>query len=133
MPRSIPTLAVLMFALSAPTLASAQSLAAAAASPTLGAPVVWSPAARAMQPADSTMTQAAPLAAARPVALLNRSSSEPARAPRVPQSSNRNNTALMLVGLATIVVGTVVDGDTGTLLILGGAGIGLLGLYRWLQ
>jgi hypothetical protein len=41
--------------------------------------------------------------------------------------------ALMLVGLATILVGTIVDDDAGTVLILSGAGIGLYGLYRWLQ
>ena len=92
-----------------------------------------------MQPADSTrpvaLTQAsAPaLPAARPAALAARTTSEPVKAPRLPQSSNRTNTALMLVGLATILVGTIVDDDAGTVLILSGAGIGLYGLYRWLQ
>lgn len=50
------------------------------------------------------------------------------------QDSNRANTALMIVGAAAILVGAIVeDDDASTVLIVGGAGIGLLGLYRFLN
>jgi hypothetical protein len=41
--------------------------------------------------------------------------------------------ALMIVGLAAVVAGIVVGDDAGTILILGGAGIGLYGLYKYMQ
>jgi hypothetical protein len=41
--------------------------------------------------------------------------------------------ALMLVGGAALIVGLVVGGDAGTIFALGGAGIGLYGLYLYLQ
>lgn len=39
----------------------------------------------------------------------------------------------MVVGLATLLVGTVVDDDAGTVLALTGANVGLVGLYRYLN
>ena len=41
--------------------------------------------------------------------------------------------ALMIVGLAAVVTGIVVGDDAGTILILGGAGVGLYGLYKYMQ
>jgi hypothetical protein len=38
----------------------------------------------------------------------------------------------MIVGGAALVVGAVIGGDAGTLVMLGGAGIGLYGLYLFL-
>jgi hypothetical protein len=46
--------------------------------------------------------------------------------------SNRNAVALMIVGGAALVVGAVIGDDAGTLVMLGGAGIGLYGLYLFL-
>lgn len=140
MPHALPTFAAMLFALATPALA-AQSLTAPPSAPAAPAPVVWSSGALVMQPVErmppaaltNTSAPALALPAARPAALVARTTSEPAKAPRLPQSSNRTNTALMLVGLATILVGTAVDDDAGTVLILSGAGIGLYGLYRWLQ
>jgi len=48
------------------------------------------------------------------------------------RSSNRNAVALMIVGGAALVVGAVIGDDAGTLVMLGGAGIGLYGLYLFL-
>lgn len=48
------------------------------------------------------------------------------------RSSNRNSVALMIVGGAALVIGAVIGGDAGTLVMLGGAGIGLYGLYLFL-
>jgi hypothetical protein len=36
-----------------------------------------------------------------------------------------------LVGAAVVVLGLVVGGDTGTVIAIGGAGLGLFGLYIW--
>jgi hypothetical protein len=48
------------------------------------------------------------------------------------RTSNRNSVALMIVGGAALVVGAVIGDDAGTLVMLGGAGIGLYGLYKFL-
>ena len=40
---------------------------------------------------------------------------------------------LMIVGAAALVVGALVGGTGGDLLMLGGAVVGLVGLYRYLQ
>jgi len=48
------------------------------------------------------------------------------------RTSNRNALALMIVGGAALVIGAVIGDDAGTLVMLGGAGIGLYGLYLFL-
>ena len=60
--------------------------------------------------------------------------SAPIGAPPVIQnrSSNRNSVALMAVGGAALVVGAVIGEDAGTLVMLGGAVVGLYGLYLFL-
>jgi hypothetical protein len=60
--------------------------------------------------------------------------SAPLGAPPVIQnrSSNRNSVALMVVGGAALVVGAVIGDDAGTLVMLGGAAVGLYGLYLFL-
>jgi hypothetical protein len=57
----------------------------------------------------------------------------PALLPDAPQDTRRGNAALMIVGLATMVVGAVVGDDAGTIIVLTGAGIGLYGLYRYMR
>lgn len=44
-----------------------------------------------------------------------------------------SNLALMGVGAAAVVIGLMVGGNGGTILALGGAVVGLVGLYRYLQ
>lgn len=39
----------------------------------------------------------------------------------------------MIIGGAMLVVGSIVDGDVGTIVIVGGAVIGFTGLWRYLQ
>jgi hypothetical protein len=39
--------------------------------------------------------------------------------------------AAAIVGGVVVITGLVVGGDTGTLLVIGGAGLGLFGLYIW--
>ena len=55
-----------------------------------------------------------------------------------PQGSNDNvgagrNVAMMGVGLAAIVVGSLIGGDGGTIIAIGGGVIGLIGLFHYLR
>ena len=43
----------------------------------------------------------------------------------------REGKAAMIVGGAVVLTGLVVGGDGGTLLVVGGVGLGLFGLYIW--
>ncbi len=54
-------------------------------------------------------------------------------APVQAQGGRRGPVALMVVGGAALVVGSLIDGDTGTIVMLGGGTIGLIGLYRYLR
>ena len=49
------------------------------------------------------------------------------------QQGRGTNVALMVVGGAAIVLGAVIGGDAGTLMMIGGAGVGLWGLYHYLR
>ena len=52
--------------------------------------------------------------------------------PPAPADTEHGNTVLMLAGAATIVVGAIVGGDGGTILVIGGAVLGMFGLFRYL-
>lgn len=41
--------------------------------------------------------------------------------------------AMMVVGVAALITGALIGGDPGTIIMVGGAVIGLIGLYEWLQ
>jgi hypothetical protein len=47
-----------------------------------------------------------------------------------PQSTN---VALMIVGGAGMIVGSIIGGDTGTIVMVGGGVVGLIGLWRYLR
>jgi hypothetical protein len=56
----------------------------------------------------------------------------------LPQNSDAQvgagaNVAMMGVGLAGIVVGSIIGGDSGTVIAVSGGVIGLFGLYRYLR
>ena len=52
----------------------------------------------------------------------------------LPQQRPRaTNVTLMIVGGAGLVVGSLIDGDTGTIVMVGSGIVGLVGLYRYLQ
>jgi hypothetical protein len=40
---------------------------------------------------------------------------------------------MMIVGGVALVLGAVIGGGEGTIIMVGGAVIGLIGLWRWLQ
>lgn len=49
------------------------------------------------------------------------------------QSRESEDVALMIVGGAALVVGSVIGGDAGTIMMVGGGVMGLVGLYRYLR
>lgn len=126
----------------APQVAPAVSLQAP---PLVSAPVVAPelsmPAAPSVAPNSNNASGAAPAAATAPVkpraaGLTTRERAKgelPVPTPRQENSGTRTNTALMIVGAAAIVLGAAVGDEAGTVLIIGGAGVGLYGLYRLLN
>ena len=61
-----------------------------------------------------------------------RDAAEPKMAPMRDEGLSRN-VVWMIVGGATLVVGSVVGGDAGTIMMVTGGVIGLVGLMRFLQ
>jgi hypothetical protein len=51
----------------------------------------------------------------------------------VPREPSSRNTAMMIVGGAGLLAGAVVGGKGGTIIMIGGAGVGLLGLWNYLK
>ena len=51
----------------------------------------------------------------------------------VAAARSSNSAALMIVGGAAFLAGAIIGGDAGTIIMVGGAGVGLYGLYLYLQ
>ena len=92
--------------------------------------------AAAQAPAPSPASAAAPTASFAPtLAATHLGFSVEDHAPPVNASAARmgpnEGKAAAIVGAALVVTGLVVGGDAGTLITIGGAGLGLFGLYIW--
>lgn len=111
--------ALAAFALAVPASARAQNALAVTGE---SAPVAASPVGPTVA-AASVAVQALPAASAD-------ASAEAAMQSRAGLGQSR---ALMFVGLATLIAGAVIGGDAGTIIMVAGAGIGLWGLYQYLQ
>lgn len=82
---------------------------------------------------ESTLPAAGPTLAGETVGVRFTAASEEA-APLVLQDTrNRSAVTWMIVGGAALVVGSLVDGDAGTIIMVTGAVIGLVGLFRYLR
>lgn len=116
-----------------------------AAAPRLTAQAATAPSVLPPAPASSTLWYAAP---ATPTAATDGAIgvgprvrqvgvSRAARAAAVPQLLSQNPTrrdvAWMVLGGAALVVGSIVGGDGGTIIMVTGGVIGLVGLWRYLQ
>jgi hypothetical protein len=56
--------------------------------------------------------------------------------PVMAADANRNlgqSQAMMVVGLAALIAGAVIGGDAGTIIMIGGTVVGLVGLYEYLK
>jgi hypothetical protein len=47
--------------------------------------------------------------------------------------ASRNNAALIVVGLSAMVIGSIVNDDVGSIIVLGGAGLTIYGLWQYLK
>lgn len=54
-------------------------------------------------------------------------------APPPPQARQSQSVAMMIVGGAGLIVGSLIGGDTGTIMMAGSGVIGLVGLFRYLR
>jgi hypothetical protein len=121
--------AALVALLAAPAL-HAQQLAPSSAFASQPTSAVQAPAAA---PADSLRPAAGAPLTGTSVALRARVNTEPARRAAAPASGLRQSQVLMVVGAAAVVLGLVAGGDAEAPLVIGGAAIGLFGLYQYLR
>lgn len=82
------------------------------------------------QPSGPTVAAASVAVQALPASSADASAEAAAMQSRAGLGQSR---ALMFVGLATLIAGAVIGGDAGTIIMVAGAGIGLWGLYQYLQ
>lgn len=81
---------------------------------------------------ESTVPAAGPTLAGETVGVRFATATE--AAPLVLQDTrSRSNVTWMIVGGAALVVGSLVGGDAGTIIMVTGAVIGLVGLFRYLR
>lgn len=122
-------------AIAAPLLAQGGSAAAVVIAPDSGAATV------SMVPATAPQaTNASPvLAVASTPTLANAAAgvrihadAAPLNAP-LPRERVDRNPALMIVGGVALVAGSIIGGRTGTIIMVGGAVVGLVGLWNYLQ
>jgi len=62
-----------------------------------------------------------------------RSTPAPTNVAMAAGAAGGRNAALMLFGGAALIVGSVIDGDAGTIIMIGGGVVALVGLWRYLQ
>ena len=131
--------AAALFTVAAPLSARAQSASAPAATDVAAAPVAPAPASEAQPvPAGPTLASAAVALRApaeRPIVVVRSPEAEAAvpNALAMQRATNRNATTLMIVGGAAFIAGAIIGDTPGTIIMVGGAGIGLYGLYLYLQ
>jgi hypothetical protein len=133
--RSFAAHAAIVALLAAPTLGAQQPAAfdAPRASTVPSFAVAPLPAQPTM-PADSARPAGgAPLAGASAAVRAPARSQQAAPALAAPAGSLRQSQVLMVVGAAAVVVGLVAGGDAEAPLVVGGAIIGLYGLYQYLR
>jgi hypothetical protein len=82
-------------------------------------------------PLTSSMRAMAPTLSLVPV-MVSESANAPPVAP-MPAMRRSQSVALMIVGGAGMIVGSLIDGDTGTIIMVGGGVIGLVGLFQYLR
>lgn len=121
------TTALAVFALAA--VASAPVHAQSATSDSMIVALDGSPAS---VPSAVVSSPAPSAVVASPVALRAVVSTDVPSPPMYREKTSRS-VALMVVGGAALIVGSIVDGDSGTIIMVGGAVIGLYGLWTYLK
>ena len=88
--------------------------------------------------ASSGASKAQPMTSLAPtregtIAALRLRTEGTAPVPAPSPGKNSENKALMIVGGAAFVAGALIGGDAGTIIMIGGAGFGLYGLWQYLR
>lgn len=122
--RLAPFALVALAAIALPRVSRAQELA----TPSTETATTAQPAAHPAAPAGPTIDNAT-------VTLKRQGSEQSMNAPVVMarRGTGDQATALMIVGGAAFLAGAIINGDAGTIIMVGGAAIGLYGLYLYLQ
>ena len=120
---SVPALLLSAALVLAPAWVAAQTTAVA---------VEPQPAHAAAATPAATSPAAGPVAETQSVALKSRTAPAPLPAP-APRANTTNNGAMMIVGGVGLIIGGLIGGDSGTIVMIGSAGVGLIGLYRSLN
>lgn len=135
--RRFSSIALLALAIiAAPRLGRAQEVATAGPTPLDPAAVSTSPSVATPAVATSSVDQAAPAGPTLDGATVgfHRTNTQTVHGPvTVAATHSSNSTALMIVGGAAFLAGAVIGGDAGTIIMIGGAAVGLYGLYIYLQ
>lgn len=97
--------------------AQAATTTATSATPSIVSPAVPTPFGPTLAPAGVSRATVAPTA--EPLNLQG--------------TASRRDVSWMIIGGAALVVGSMVDGDAGTIIMVTGAVVGLTGLWRYLQ
>jgi hypothetical protein len=92
-----------------------------------------SPVANAGGPRAETARAGAPRAEAPRLPMVTQEQNASSEPVYQQAGGQRKGTTLMIVGFAALLVGAIIGDDAGTIVMLGGAGIGLYGLYLFLQ
>jgi hypothetical protein len=113
-----------------------QNAAQNAAAPDPQVPAAAAPAAQQTQagePAADPALSLAPFAANAAVGIHQAAPSEPAPYVPAPRDHVGTNVAMMIVGGAGLIVGAIVGGNPGTVIMVAGGIVGLVGLFKYLQ
>lgn len=104
-------------------------------SPLLGsaAPAIEAPAVEPSAVAPTSDVAAGPRLAAMPAAAHRAESTGPLRMMAPAHANMGQAKALMIVGAAAFVAGAIIGDTPGTIIMVGGAAVGLVGLYQYLQ
>lgn len=127
-------MAMLAAVVATPSIVLAQDVTSLTAAPVAVAPMVVTPVTAmpdAVAPAVSV-----PVSAAGPVIVqsgVTRAVSAPTANVVLQNTASRRDVSWMIVGGAALVIGSMVGGDGGTIIMITGGVIGLLGLWRYLQ
>jgi len=84
-------------------------------------------------PTTLFMQSMAPLSVLPPVLAAESSLGTEAVVLLPPVMRRSQSVAMMIVGGAGMIVGSLIDGDTGTIIMAGGGVVGLVGLYHYLR
>ena len=91
------------------------------------------PALAAAAPAPTADLAAGPRLATMPAAAHRAESTAPLRMMAATHANMGQAKALMIVGAAAFVAGAIIGDTPGTIIMVGGAAVGLVGLYQYLQ